>query len=87
MAATSPVGNVTKMTFKFAQQIDGETVERSIGTGILPFPSATYEKLDTAFRGALNNSSGSGNLIRLTRDTWQDTNLITSISVVEQVAE
>lgn len=87
MAATTPVGNVTKMVANLYSQVDGSKLERNIGTGILPFPSATYGNIEASFRISMNNPNHDNNLIRLTNDTWYDTTLITSISVVEQVVE
>lgn len=86
MAANTPVGNVSKMVVNLYSQLDGSKLERTVGTGILPFPTATYSTIEANFRVTFNNPTQDTNLIRLTNDTWYDTTLITSISVTEQVA-
>lgn len=74
MAANTPVGNVTQMILKSADG-NGNNYETK-----LPFvinSTATYEKVDAAARA----------LSSLSTNTYQDTLLITQVSVNEVLAE
>ena len=74
MAANTPVGNVTQMILK-STDASGNDYETK-----LPFAinsTATYEKVDAAAR-AINS---------LSTNTYQDTLLITQVSVNEVLAE
>lgn len=76
MAASSPVGNVT--TMKLITAVSGAPdVETTLtGKRIMVNPEATYQQVDTLARA----------LAALSRNTYVDTDLITVISVTEQVA-
>lgn len=74
--ASDPVGNVTEMYLLSNDQL-GETYQTRItGTKCMVKPSATYEQVDTALRGLAN----------LSTNTYNDTILITSISVNDIIA-
>lgn len=77
MAANSPVGQVTAMkliTHGSNERLDTETT--LTGKRIMVNPDATYQQVDTLARA----------LAALSRNTYIDTDLITVISVNEQVA-
>lgn len=74
MAANTPIGNVTQMILKSTDAL-GNNYETK-----LPFvinSAATYEKVDAAARAI--------NLLSI--NTYQDTLLITQVSVNEVLAE
>lgn len=76
MAANDPIGNVTAMQIK-TENSGGETTTTINGRNVMINPAATYTQTDRFARA----------LTRLTRETYQDTILITAISVTEILAE
>lgn len=76
MAASSPIGNVTTIYLKTYDQLDNQ-YQTNISKGFEVNPEATFQQVDTAARGI--NS--------LTRNTYDDTILITEVSVNEVMAE
>lgn len=77
MAANDYIGNVTAMKLKTADSF-GNLKETQINNGrLFVNPTATYQQVDTFARALAN----------LSTDSYNDTDLITVISVTEQVAE
>lgn len=85
MASTSPVGNVNKMVQIITSSIDGQRREYSLGTGILPKSSTSYETVYYNNKNLYNSTDTS--LFKLTNFTFYDTQLITNISALDQVVE
>lgn len=77
MAANDFIGTVTAMKLKTIDTIGNEK-ETQINNGrLFVNPTATYQQVDTFARALAN----------LSTDSYNDTDLITVISVTEQVAE
>lgn len=75
MDANSPIGNVTTIYLNSYDQLDN-TYKTNISKGFEVNPEATYSQVDTALRG-ING---------LTRNTYDDTILVTEISVNDVMA-
>lgn len=76
MAAGTAIGQVQTM-YLVTTSASEETYETNISKGFIVNPNATYAQVDTANRALAN----------LITNTYQDTKLITSISVNEQISE
>lgn len=77
MAANDAVGNVTSMKI-LSRDALGNDAETTINTSrLFVNPSATYQQVDTFARALMGTST----------NTYNDTNLITVISVNEVLAE
>ncbi len=77
MAANSPVGNVSAMKL-ITNGGGGPDVETTLtGKRIMVNPESTYQQADTFARA----------LAALSRNTYIDTEMITVISVTEQMAD
>lgn len=74
MAASTPIGNVTTMYLKSTDQL-GNNYETNISKGFEVNSAATFQQVDTAAR-MLNS---------LSANTYDDTILITEVSVNENV--
>lgn len=75
MDAESAIGNVDKYLLK-TLDTEGKTVETNISKGFTINSEATYGEVDTASRALAN----------LIRNTYNDTILVTNISVTEILA-
>lgn len=71
------VGNVDSMKLKMKDQLGNDIVTTLTNTRLFVNPHATYQDADT-FARALQG---------LTKNTYQDTDLITIISVNEKLAD
>lgn len=72
----NPIGRVTQYII-LSEDALSTVAETNISKGFTINPGATYQQVDSASRS----------LIGLTTQTYQDTNLITTISVTEILSE
>lgn len=72
----SAIGNVEEMYLITADQL-GNQFKTRVGSGLRINSEKTYQEIDTAQRA----------LAGLTTNTYQDTTLITSVSVNDKIAE
>lgn len=75
MAASNPIGNVSKIYIQ-SQDAIANKYETLINTKLHRNPEATYQNVDTFSRAIMS----------LTTNTYQDTLLVTDISVAEEMA-
>lgn len=76
MAANSPIGVVDKYILKTKDAL-GDEYETVISKGLIVNTAATYSQVDTASRA----------ITSLTKNNYDDTILVTNISVNEVMAE
>lgn len=76
MAASDPVGNVSKMIL-VSKEESGDEHSTTISNRLLINPEVTYQQVDTVSRA----------LIGMSKDSYYDTLLVTNISVTEVIAE
>ena len=76
MSANSAIGQVDKYILKTLDSL-GEDNENVISKGFTVNSTATYQQVDTASRA----------IAALSKDTYNDTILVTNISVNEVIAE
>ena len=74
MAANSPIGNVDKYVIKTTDNLDNAT-ETTLAAKFKFNPEATYENVDIASRA----------IAALSTNTYNDTILVTNVSVNEAV--
>lgn len=77
MAATDTIGNVTTIYLNSKDNLQNEYKTNITGKNFTVNQSATYQQVDTMSR-ALNN---------LTNNIYDDTILVTEISVTEKIVE
>lgn len=70
------IGNVTQIILKTTDTY-GDPTETNISKGFIVNPSATYQQVDTANRA----------IAGLIKNTYNDTILVTNVSVNEVLAE
>lgn len=76
MAANDAIGNVDKYILKTVDAL-GTPHETTISKGFIINSAATYQQVDTASRA----------ITALSKNTYEDTILVTNISVNEVVSE
>lgn len=76
MAASSYVGNVQTVQIISIDSLENKYTT-TLNSRIKPLTNATYSNIDSSTRS----------LISLSENTYQDTHLITDISVNEEIAE
>lgn len=72
----SAIGNVQEMYLLTSDQL-GNNYKTRVGSGLTINPEKTYQEIDTAQRALAN----------LSYNTYEDTQLITAVSVNEKIAE
>jgi len=85
MASNTQVGTVTRMNFKIQNPVATESREYSVNTKLIPISSATYADIAETSKYLFNSSLEA--VQSLSYNTWQDTILITTVSVTEQAAQ
>lgn len=77
MAANTPVGNVTSYQILSQDNLQNDYQTTITNKRIFVNPNANYQQVNSLSRSFMN----------LSTNTYQDTNLITSVSVNEEIYE
>lgn len=85
MAANDGVGRVSKMVFKVQSATDTTSREITLNNKFMPFDTATYSKVYDTSKAPFGKVQGQI-FSPLSYTTWQDTILITNISVAEEAS-